>query len=149
MKAAIEFDAAVATTLDKVNLNETLLIVTSDHGQPLAFGGFASKGNPILGLARDEDGVHMAEDGKPYTTLGFYTAPQTAENGEESGRRDLSEIDTVAPDFIPPSAVPTQAVYHSGTDVAVYAAGPWSHLFNGVMDQTTIHDIIKHAMNSD
>jgi alkaline phosphatase len=74
----IEFGNAIAATLEKVNLEDTLIIVTSDHGHVMTFAGYPPRGNDILGLSVDaEEGsetggqIKLALDGKPYTTLGF------------------------------------------------------------------------------
>ena len=34
---------------------------------------------------------------------------------------------------------------HGGDDVAVYASGPWSHLFSGVYEQNAIPHIMGYA----
>lgn len=68
-------------TLKRVNLQDTLILVTSDHGHTLGFAGYPERGNPILGLVRGideetgESAVIPAQDGKPYTTLGFLNGP--------------------------------------------------------------------------
>jgi alkaline phosphatase len=74
----IEFANAIQATLDKVSLEDTLIIVTSDHGHVMTFAGYPPRGNDILGLSVDaEEGsetsgqLKLALDGKPYTTLGF------------------------------------------------------------------------------
>lgn len=145
LDAAREFSDAVALALSKVDLSDTLIVVTADHGQAMVFSGEAPRGNPILGLAHERDGtVALAEDGKPYTTVGFYEGPGAFE-GE---RPDLSGVDTSAPDFHPQALLPGY-VQHSGEDVPVYANGPWAHLFGGLMEQNVLFHIIAYAMNPD
>lgn len=147
LDSAIELNEAVKRALEMTDPEETLVIVTADHGQGLAFSGFAPKGNPILGLGRTADGeLHLAADGKPYTTLGFHIGPPAEPTVP---RADLTNVDTADPAFIPQSAVPSGYVSHSGDDVALYATGPGAHLFRGLLDQPAVFYFIRHAMTAE
>lgn len=44
-----------------------------------------------------------------------------------------------------PAAIPMNIETHGGDDVAIYSRGPWSHLFSGVMEQSTIPYILGYA----
>ncbi|GAB4534880.1 MAG: hypothetical protein Tsb0010_14990 [Parvularculaceae bacterium] len=145
LDALLELNDAVEVALEKANLRNTLIIVSADHAQSLTFGGYPDKGNPILGLVREDGEIALARDGKPFTTLGFYAGPRSW----EGPRPDLSGVDTEADDFIPYAAVPTGSVTHSGADVAVYAIGPWADLFTGVMEQNALNALIRHAAGAD
>lgn len=146
-ESAVELADAVAATLEKIDLNETLVIVTADHSQTLAFGGWPVKGNPVFGLTRgrkqhsDEVGLDKAKDGKPYTAVGFYAGP----GGALGARTDLSNVDTEAPEYRQQALIPMGGVPHSGEDVPLYAIGPWAHLFGGLVEQNVIFHIIDHA----
>ena len=63
-------DAAVKAAFDKVDPEETLIIVTADHGHVFTIAGYPERNNPILGLTGE-----AADDGKPYTTLGYMNGP--------------------------------------------------------------------------
>jgi alkaline phosphatase len=143
LDSARELNDAVKTALEMVDLDDTLVIVTADHGQGIVFSGYAVKGNPILGLATTPEGPHLGLDKKPYTTLGFHAAPQ-AHPGQP--RADLSKVDTTAYDFVPQSIFPSWSVPHSGDDVSLYAVGPRSHLFGGVLDQSDLYYLLLHAL---
>mgnify|MGYP001228417762 CR=1 FL=1 len=110
----------------------------------LTMAGYPSRNNPILGLADDEAGKPAhALDGKPYTTLGYANGPGATADGKP--REDLSGIDTTAQDYKQQSLVPALAETHGGEDVAIYATGPWAHLFQGTVDQQYIFHVMNHA----
>ena len=35
---------------------------------------------------------------------------------------------------------------HGGEDVAIFAGGPWAHLFQGVHEQNYIYHVMRHAL---
>ena len=74
----IAFDDAIKAALNKVDLSNTLIVVTADHDHTMAFNGYSSKGNNILGKADNwqKPGVldtRTPSDQLPYTTLVFGT----------------------------------------------------------------------------
>ena len=144
----IEFNRAITATLERVDLAETLIIVSSDHGHTLGFAGYPERGNPILGLVRGvdeetgESEVVLADDGKPYTTLGFLNGPGAI----RGARRDLTGL-TPDIDYLQEAAVPLESETHGGTDVAAYATGPRSHLVRGVIEQNYLFQVMDYALN--
>ena len=146
----IEFARAVQTALDKVSLDDTLIIVTADHAHTMDLAGYPHRGNPILGLVRglDAQGLPVTElalgaDEKPYTTIGFYNGPG-AEIGERS---DLTDVDTTDSEFRQQAAIPLSSETHDGTDVAAYANGPMAHLVRGVVEQSYLFHVVEHALD--
>lgn len=151
-----EFSKAIARTLELVNPDETLILVTADHSHVFTIAGYAKRGNPILGLsippsestADHERENHqeiepiLARDNKPYTTLGYQNGPGAI----QGNRSNLANTDTQADNFRQQAAVPTQSETHGGEDVALYAKGPWSHLARGLMEQNVIYYIMRHAI---
>ena len=72
----VAFDAAIKKALELTSRDDTLIVVTADHSHTFIISGYPKRGNPILGLAVDVDGeVMKADDGKPYTTLGYANGP--------------------------------------------------------------------------
>lgn len=142
----LAFDAAVASTLKRVDLDNTLVIVTSDHGQALSMAGPAPTGEPILGLAKRPVGGKMepipALDGMPFPILGLYTGPKGS-----GDRSQLSDEKAVSRKFIFPRAVPLPKAQHSGDDVGIFATGPGSELISGVMDQHALFHIMQYALD--
>jgi alkaline phosphatase len=157
-----EFARAVQMAVDNTNADDTLIIVTADHSHTITMAGYPTRGNPILGsvIGNDDHGhakaaPELAADGKPYTTLGYA-------NGVGYGRADhpderylqkpnpgrfLTEKETpTGKDFHQETLVPMPAETHGGEDVAIYARGPWSHLFHGVHEQNYIYQVMKYAL---
>ena len=131
----IELSDAVRAALEVVDLRETLIVVTADHGHVFTIAGYPERGNPILGLGG------VAADGLPYTTLGYANGP-----GSATARQGLTEEQAMDPDFLQPSLVPLGSETHSGEDVAILAAGPSAHLFHGIQEQSYIFQVVKHAL---
>ncbi len=141
------FSDAVARAIELTSLEDTLIIVTADHSHSLTLSGYATRGNPILGKVVENDATGrpqsaptLADDGKPYTTLGFANGP-----GAVTPRRDLRDTDTTATDFRQDALVPLQAESHGGEDVPAYARGPWAHLVRGVQEQNYLYHVMRHA----
>jgi alkaline phosphatase len=171
----IALSDAVSAALARVDLQETLVVVTADHGHVLTVAGYPTRGNPILGLvrgndARGEPAAEPARDGlgRPYTTLGYANGPghPAASSEQPAGpkrfshfprgwenapvqRPDLSEVDTTAPDYLQESAVPLRTETHSGEDVPIYAGGPGASLFHGVQEQTYVYHAAVAALGWD
>ena len=98
---AVALNEAVKAVLRKVNLDETLIVLTGDHSHTLTLSGYARRGNPILGISIDVDGkVVLAADGKPYTTLSFANGPGSKEP------RAVAPATAAAP---PPQTAPVSA----------------------------------------
>lgn len=155
---------AVKAALGKVNLADTLIIVSADHSHTLNIAGYPKRGNPILGkvISPGATSPDLALDGKPYTTVAFLNGKGYAENvaGDDiyavgapnqatyynTGRvADMSLVNTEHPNFHQEALVPTSAETHSGEDVAIYAAGPKAYLMHGVQEQSYIFQVMKDA----
>ncbi len=152
---------AVKATLAKVDLNNTLVIVTADHSHTLTIAGYPARGNPILGkvIAPGKSVTTKAADGKPYTTLsyangvGYHTDDSDGHHLEEEnvglqpGRiADLENVDTSQPNYRQEANMPHESETHAGEDVAIFAGGPKAHLFHGAQDQTHIYYVMQHAL---
>lgn len=48
-------------------------------------------------------------------------------------------------DFQYPVLVPLKSAAHGGDDVAVFATGPWAHLFTGIYEQNVIPHFMAFA----
>ena len=156
----IEMAEAVARAQALTDEAETLIIVTADHGHVFTMGGYPKRGNPILGavVPIGSEEPALADDGRPYTTLGyangrgFRNFGDAATNADASyldeplgGRVDLTGVDTTSPGFHQEVLVPLTAETHSGEDVAVYAEGPGASLIEGTHEQSLIFHVMNHA----
>jgi len=140
----VALSEAVKTALDKVNLDDTLVVVTADHAHTMTINGYPKRNNPILGLAVEIDGsLSKGDDGKPYTTLQYANGPGAK---KDEPRADLSNVDTTDIDYLQQALVPIgESETHAGDDVAIFAAGPWAHLFHGVVEQNFIYHVMAKA----
>lgn len=141
--------AETVQRLDELTSDEdTLIIVTADHSHNFVMAGYPKRGNPILATSKNQlDEEVLANDGLPYTTLGYA-------NGEASGRRthndsnnDHNNSHTEAVDYHQGVAVPLNSATHGSDDVALHAKGPGAHLFSGLMEQHEIFHTIVEALN--
>jgi alkaline phosphatase len=147
---AIAFSDAVKTALEKVNQEETLIIVTADHSHVFTIAGYPTRGNDILGkvISNDAHGnpaktFSLDDNGLPYTTLSYANGPGYRGPG---ARPDLTSVDTAHVDYLQEALVPLGSETHAGEDVAVFATGPFSHLIRGVQEQTISFFVIARAL---
>ena len=124
--------------------DDTLIIVTADHSHTFTMAGYPKRGNPILGISKNQkDEIVLANDGLPYTTLGYA-------NGRAHGRQltaaesDVEMSENV--DFHQGVAVPLDTETHGSDDVALHAKGPGAFLFSGLMEQHEIFHTVLHAL---
>ncbi|XBQ16188.1 MAG: alkaline phosphatase [Oceanicaulis sp.] len=147
---ALAFAQAVERAAAMTDPDETLIIVTADHGHVFTIAGYPRRGNPILGLVHppapdlsdSPTPPSPAQDGRPYTTLGYYTGPVRRPVDGDS----LTQDQVLDPDYRQQAAVPMGSETHSGEDVAAFARGPWAHLVDGVMEQHTLNRIMTWAL---
>lgn len=150
-----EFANAVAAVLAMVDLEETLVLVTADHSHVFTMGGYATRGNPILGLVVKNDlqgepakAPDLAADGEPYTTLAYANGPGAVR--ELPRPAPDTGIHAVAQSLVPMSGIDIDGAIdedetHGGEDVALYGIGPGSQAVRGVIEQNRIFDIMLDA----
>lgn len=153
----IAFDDAIQFAMDATEENDTLLMVTADHGNVMTLGGYSDRGTPILGLTTEDGEIKQAMDGANYTVL-MYTngnipsgASDEDEDGEDScdhmWREDMDEEQAGDIDYVQQALVPLRfGSTHGGEDVSVMARGPYSYLVTGVNEQTHIANVIRYAL---
>ena len=145
LEDTVELDRAVAAVLARVDLDDTLVIVTADHSHNLTISGYPHRDNPILGRVVDVDGREsLARDGQPYTTLSYANGP-----GATIGpRRNPATEATTEFDYRQSALVALGSASHGGEDVVVRAIGPWAHLLQGTIEQNMIFHVMTHALQT-
>ena len=155
----IEFSNAVKAAVENTNPDETLIIVTADHGHVFTIAGYPKRGNPILGKVVNVGQDTPAEDsnGLPFTTVGYSNGPGFADLGSETdadvrydmdvkgGRQDLQAVDTESPGFHQEKLIPRSSETHSGEDISVHAKGTAAHLRQGVFEPNVVLNFINNA----
>jgi len=157
----IAFDDAIKVALDNVDLSKTLIVVTADHDHTMAFNGYPSLGNNILGKADNyvnvKKGIPALSSGDklPYTTLVFGNGSGngsfTANGGATrlSTRADLTSVDTTTKDFNQEYGIQTGTSVggetHGGGDVMLFSTGAGNAGFKGTIDNTKVYGLIKSA----
>ena len=159
LNETVEYADAVGAALDKVNTNDTLVLVTADHSHVFTIAGYPKRGNPILGkvVGVGSDEPTPAADNMPYTTLG-YTNGQGFANlggetnaeaiyavGGETGRQSLAGIDTTMAGYHQEALIPLGAETHAGEDISVHGIGPGADLLSGVIEQNVLFHIIDRS----
>jgi len=166
----IAFSAAVRVARQKTGRDDTLIVVTADHSNPMTIVGYSTRGHSILGKVTNA-GPYAAPDGTvrdalglAFTTLSYvngpgYTGasdsqpegpkhrPHTATGFKPAASRpDLSLVDTADPDYLQECMVPLADCTHAGEDVPLYADGPGAQLFHGVIEQNVIFHVMVDAL---
>ncbi|KAG5683699.1 hypothetical protein PVAND_012965 [Polypedilum vanderplanki] len=139
----IEFHKAIETIKNKVNLDETLIVVTGDHGHTLSFGGWPKRGNDVFGVTKGSFGPAL--DGNDYFSLSYANGPGYYTHRKAGARVDPKTLDTTGIGFNFPATVPAYVETHSGDDIGVWAVGPQSHEFRGVIEQNVIAHLMAKA----
>jgi alkaline phosphatase len=151
MSDTVELSNAVRAAVKRVNLDDTLIIVTADHSHTFVIQGYPMRGNNILGLVREvgpdgrpEADVTRDKQGKPFTTLSYANGP--GYKATAAGRPDLSKVDTTDPNYLQEAEIPLGAETHGGEDVPIFAVGPGAYLVHGSMEENWIFYVMAEAM---
>ena len=159
LNETVEMSDAVRAVAERVDPEDTLILVTADHSHVFTMAGYPRRGNPILGkvVPAWSDEPMRDVNGLPYTTLGYMNGRGQRDYGDEpnadvtygeppnAGRMDISTIDTTAPGYHQEALVPTNSETHGGEDVAVYARGPGAAAAAGVQEQNLLFHVMLGA----
>lgn len=156
--------AAVEVAVNKTSVDDTLIIITADHSHVLTMAGYPQRGNPILGkvIKPDDNGLPqdqyaLDDNGRPYTTLGYMNGRGFADLKSradadlryqqpiDSGRKDLTDVDTTQPGYHQEALVGLGDETHGGEDVGIYGRGPGAYLVSGSHEQNVIFHVMDFA----
>jgi alkaline phosphatase len=142
LEETIAFDEAIKAVLAKVDLSNTLVVVTADHDHTMTINGYAKKGNPILDISRSyRDGSDNKDaDGKTYTTLVFGNGPNRPDL-----RSDIPSATALGDDYLQESGIKLSSETHGGGDVMLMATGAGASGFKGTLDNTKVFSLLKSA----
>ncbi|XP_050434432.1 membrane-bound alkaline phosphatase-like [Adelges cooleyi] len=128
----IAFSKAVDVADTITNPKNTLIVVTSDHSHTMTINGYPAREDSIIGEVDREEG--------PYSILSYANGPSAS---AQSYRKQMSKYGESFALY--PSLVPMSTETHGGEDVAVWARGPWAHLFVGSFEQNMLPLIMSYA----
>ncbi|EIE50486.1 alkaline phosphatase [Salipiger aestuarii] len=164
VRDGVAFAEAVAMADELTDESDTLIIVTADHEHSIAMNGYCGRGSDIMGLCYDvaqsgdkhSDELVLGSDGKPFTVVGYLNGAGSVlvEQPDGSfaapeGRADITQEEATDLDYVQQALVPKSSESHSGEDVAVYAKGPWAHLFDSTLEQNVIFHVMNHAITAE
>ncbi|XP_018019900.1 membrane-bound alkaline phosphatase-like, partial [Hyalella azteca] len=139
VEEAFEFEKAVEVAVSMTDVQDTLIIVTADHSQPMTINGYPSRGSDILGLASVSD-----VDNMPFTTLMYTNGPGFRDQKNDLRPNPVDE-NYEDPHYVAQATVPMVESNHNGEDVILYARGPHAHLFTGIHENAYIPHAIRYA----
>lgn len=168
LQDTIAFDDAIKTALAKVDLKDTLIVVTADHDHTMTFNGYAARtgkttdSNPgILGLSYSYQTVAGTTAKSRILADGKSHAPNYDANGKTSttlvfgnganrlnSRVDITDEQASSDDYLQEVGVKVGSAgseTHGGGDVLLYADGAGAKIFKGTRDNTWVFDRLKEA----
>lgn len=134
------FDEAIKAALAKVDLANTLVVVTADHDHTMTINGYSAKGNDVLDLVKSGPDLTPATDvdGNTYTTLVFGNGPNRPDV-----RANLDSATVTADDYLQETGVKLSSETHGGGDVMLFAGGAGAKAFKGTLDNTQVFTKVK------
>jgi alkaline phosphatase len=148
----VAFDDAIKAAIAKVDLKNTLIVVTADHDHTLVLNGYAKRTGKttsseagVLGLVKNYVTGLISTDiaGLGYSIMGFG-------NGENrpATRAALTDVQTSALDYRQEAVIQTSVggESHGGADVFIGAIGSGAESIGGVMDNTAVFNLLKAGL---
>ncbi|XP_054733109.1 membrane-bound alkaline phosphatase-like [Anastrepha obliqua] len=134
----VELSKAIEAAREMTSEDDTLIVVTADHSHTFSISGYQDRGSNIFDVT-----PNLATDDRSYLALSYANGPGFEDyyNTAKYKRRHPEKVDSDTY----PSTVPLESASHGGEDVAVFASGPWAHLFTGVYEQNTIPHLMAYA----
>lgn len=134
-----EYARAIEMARTMTSEEDTLIIVSSDHSHVFTYNGYPWRQSDVLGYNK------TADDGLPYDILSYADGPSYYKTYDHNGRLDIRNEDFTENDRQYSAGVPLDSESHGGDDIAIYASGPWSHLFQGSYEQSVVGLAMAYA----
>ncbi|KAF5405630.1 hypothetical protein PHET_00836 [Paragonimus heterotremus] len=135
----LALEQAVSSAMRRVNLNDTLMVVTADHSHAYGVVGEANRRRHILDL----DNSQLANDGYPYLISAYFNGPA---GSVKEPRRDPSNDQIFQDGYRQQALVPLASATHAADDVPLYAIGPLNQLFHRAVDNTYVAHATMFAL---
>ncbi len=125
----VAFDEAIEAAFGMTSREDTLIIVTADHGHTMTMAGYPKRGADVRGYVElYDDPDENASDGLPYSILSYangegYDVHNYYEENGNLTRRDLRNMSITDFYFMSPSLIMRSYESHSGADVGIFATG--------------------------
>uniref|UniRef100_A0A8W7PUE2 alkaline phosphatase n=1 Tax=Anopheles coluzzii TaxID=1518534 RepID=A0A8W7PUE2_ANOCL len=88
----------------------------------------------------------LPDEAEPIKAARNVEQEQTIEYWRNQAKATVEKhMDTSKSNFVFPAMLPKDSETHGGEDVAVYASGPWSHLFTGSYEQNVLPHMMAYA----
>lgn len=138
-------DEAIRVALSKVDLSNTLIVVTADHDHTMTINGYSKRGNPILDISRNyRDGQPSKDaDGNTYTTLVFGNGAN-----RPNARASVDSATATNDAYLQEVGVRMGSAgseTHGGGDVMLFADGADAKAFKGTIDNTKVFGLVRSA----
>ena len=145
LQETLELDKAVKAALNMTDREDTLVIVTADHGHAVSMAGYPDRGNNILGLVKVKNTAKNQV--QPYTTIGYANGPGFDFHFDKNIGfwKDILEEDFTDNNFMQMATFGLSDETHGGEDVSAYAIGPQAHLISGVHEQSYLAHLVAYS----
>ncbi|MGC3024508.1 alkaline phosphatase [Burkholderia sp. DN3021] len=145
LEDTVAFDEAIRVALSKVDLSNTLIVVTADHDHTMTINGYSKRGNPILDISRNyRDGQPSKDaDGNTYTTLVFGNGAN-----RPNVRASVDSATAMNDAYLQEVGVRMGSAgseTHGGGDVMLFADGADAKAFKGTIDNTKVFGLVRSA----
>ncbi|MFB2594711.1 alkaline phosphatase [Paracoccus sp. p4-l81] len=118
-------------------------------GKPYTVAGFLNGAGSVLVEQLAAEGMAGMSGMDGMGGMSGMTAEATPLFAAPEGRPVVTEEQATDVDYLQQALIPMSSETHSGEDVAVFARGPWAHLFGGVIEQNVIFHVMNHAVTAE
>ena len=151
LEETVELENAVQAALEMTDQDDTLIIVTADHGHAVTMSGYPDRGHPILGFVNNKDRRayvnNTKNEAQPFTTIGYANGPGFDFHFDRNIGfwKNIEDEDYMSNNFKQMATFYRGDETHGGEEVSAYAIGPQAHLVSGVHEQSYLAHLVAYA----